>query len=310
MDKSMELSDPENHIKQFKIFDSGISSDPLDEIIHLLQLIAPSADTKLIVTTHRDIADIFSGYYPGYRENNNKYHNLRHTFAVALATIRVFHGLMAKGQSFSSRTILKGMLSAYFHDTGLLLRSFDTAENGAEYTRDHETRSINALANYLKSCKLDDEIRIDCSSIIRSTNIELDFQSIPFNSPEVKLVGQIVGTADILAQMADRYYLEQLPHLYQERRDGGVLDHVSAFELMKETTSFYHNIIIERLETVLGDVAHAMRAHFKRRWNLDRNLYKENINSNIDYLQKVVNKCHTHPENIFLYLQRRPPRTK
>lgn len=306
----MELSDPENHIQQFKLFDSGISSNPLDEIIQLLQLIAPSADKKLIVTTHRDITDIFSGYYPGYKENKNKYHNLRHTFAVALATIRIFHGLMVQGQSVSSRTILKGMLSAYFHDTGLLLRSFDTAENGAEYTRDHETRSINALANYLKSCKLDDEIRIDCSSIIRSTNIELDFQSIQFDSPEVKLVGQIVGTADILAQMADRYYLEQLPHLYQERRDGGVLDHVSAFELMKETASFYNNVIIERLETVLGDVAQAMRAHFKQRWNLDRNLYKENIKSNIDYLQKVVNKCHTHPENIYLYLQRRPPRTK
>ena len=306
----MELSDPENHIQQFKLFDSGISSNPLDEIIQLLQLIAPSADKKLIVTTHRDITDIFSGYYPGYKENKNKYHNLRHTFAVALATIRIFHGLMVQGQSVSSRTILKGMLSAYFHDTGLLLRSFDTAENGAEYTRDHETRSINALANYLKSCKLDDEIRIDCSSIIRSTNIELDFQSIQFDSPEVKLVGQIVGTADILAQMADRYYLEQLPHLYQERRDGGVLDHFSAFELMKETASFYNNVIIERLETVLGDVAQAMRAHFKQRWNLDRNLYKENIKSNIDYLQKVVNKCHTHPENIYLYLQRRPPRTK
>lgn len=306
----MELSDPENHIQQFRIFDSGISSDPLDEIVHLLQLIAPSADKQLIITAHRDIADMFNGCYPGYRENNNKYHNLRHTFAVALAAARVFHGLTVQGQTFSSGAVLKGMLSAYFHDTGLLLRPFDTAENGAEYTRGHEARSITALAHYLESWHLDTDIKSDCSSIIRCTNIELDVQSIQFNSPEAKLVGQIVGTADILAQMADRYYIEQLPHLYQERKVGGVLDHLSAFELMKETASFYHAVIIERLEKVLGDAARAMRTHFKQRWNLDRDLYKENIKANINYLQKVVNQCHAHPEEISLYLKRRPPQTR
>ncbi len=42
----MELSDPENHIQQFRIFDSGISADPLDEIVHLLQLIDPSTDIR------------------------------------------------------------------------------------------------------------------------------------------------------------------------------------------------------------------------------------------------------------------------
>jgi hypothetical protein len=64
-DESMELSDPENHIQQFRIFDSGISADPLDEIVHLLQLIDPSTGIQLITAAHRDVADIFSGCYPG-----------------------------------------------------------------------------------------------------------------------------------------------------------------------------------------------------------------------------------------------------
>jgi hypothetical protein len=308
--KLMEFPDPENDIHLFRIFDSGISPDPLDEIVHLVKLIAPSADKKLIINSHRDIQDIFSGYFPGFRQNMNKYHDLRHTYAVALATARLFHGTLIQGQTFSNLAILKGMLSAYFHDTGLLLRSFDTAENGAEYTRYHETRSIDVLENYLKSWNLDDEIRVDCSSIIRCTNIEFDFESTEFSSPEIKRVAQIVGTADLLAQMADRYYLEQLPHLYQERKAGGVLDHLSAFELMRETTSFYHNVIMKRLETVLGDAAHAMKDHFRQRWNLNRDLYKENIKANIDYLQKVVDRCHAHPEDIFIYLRRRPPLTE
>ncbi len=305
----MVSPDPETNFQLFRIFDSGVSADPLDEIVHLIQLTAASTNIRQISSIHHDIQNIFRGNHPGFKENSNKYHDLRHTYAVALATIRLFHGLSLQGKIFSPETVLKGMLSAYFHDTGLLLRSFDTAENGAEYTRCHETRSIDMLASYLEFSKLDYHLWTDCNAIIRGTNIDLDFQSIDFSSTEIKLIAQIVGTADILAQMADRYYLEQLPHLYQERRAGGVIDHQSAFELMRETESFYHNVITRRLEHVLEDRAPAMRGHFKQRWNLDRDLYKENIKANINYLQKVVSKCHHRPEEIFIYLQRRPPGT-
>jgi len=303
----MLISSPETDFQLFRIFDTGISADPLDEIIHLIELVDHSTNAKLISSIHHDIKNIFKGNYPGFKENSNKYHNLRHTYAVALATIRLFHGLTLHGHTFSPATLLKGMLSAYFHDTGLLLRSFDTAENGAEYTRCHENRSIDMLANYLEFSHLDDHLWTDCSAIIRGTNIELDFQSLDFSAPEIKLIGQIVGTADILAQMADRYYLEQLPHLYQERRAGGVMEHLSAFELMRETESFFHDVIVRRLEIELGNRAPAMRAHFRQRWNIDRDLYREKIEANISYLLQVVNKCHQHPEDISKYLQRRPP---
>ena len=310
MQKSSTFPDPENNVHLFRIFESGASSDPLDEIVHLVHTIAPSISTSLLSTVHWDIEGIFSGYNPEFRENRNKYHNLRHTCAVVLATVRLFHGLTAEGRQFSSAAVLKGLLSAYFHDTGLLLKSSDSGENGAVFTRWHEKRSIDALSRYLKTSRLDDELLQDCSSIIRGTTIDFDFHSIPFSSPEIELVAQIVSTADILAQMADRYYIEQLPHLYQEHRDGGVFDHESVFELMKESTAFYRNVIKKRLETTLGNTARAMRAHFRERWNLDRDFYNENLTANINYLQMVVSKCRAHPKNIFIYLQRRPPRMK
>ena len=310
MRNSSQFPDPENNVQLFRIFESGTSSDPLDEIAHLVLTIAPSINRSLLSTIHWDIEGIFSGYNPEFRENRNKYHNLRHTYAVVLATVRLFHGLTIEGRQFSSTAVLKGLLSAYFHDTGLLLKSSDSGENGAAYTRCHEKRSIDALSRYLKSANLTDDLQKDCSSIIRGTTIDFDFHSIQFSSPEIKLVAQVVSTADILAQMADRYYIEQLPHLYQEHRDGGLFDHESVFALMQETTAFYRNVIKKRLETALGNTAGAMRAHFRERWNLDRDFYNENLTANITYLQMVVSKCRAHPENIFLYLQRRPPRMK
>ena len=310
MHKSSPFPDPENNVHLFRIFESGASADPLDEIAHLVQSIAPSLNRGLLSTIHWDIEGIFSGYNPEFRENRNKYHNLRHTYAVVLATVRLFHGLTAEGRQFSSTAVLKGLLSAYFHDTGLLLKSSDSGENGAAFARCHEKRSISALTRYLKTSNLDNDLRKDCSAIIRGTTIDFDFHSIQFSSPEIKLVAQIVSTADILAQMADRYYIEQLPHLYQEHRDGGVFDHESVFELMKDTTAFYRDVIKKRLETTLGNTARAMRAHFRERWNLDRDFYNENLTANITYLQMVVSKCRAHPKNIFIYLQRRPPRMK
>ncbi len=158
MQKSSTFPDPENNVHLFRIFESGASSDPLDEIVHLVETLAPSISKSLLITIHWDIEGIFSGYDPEFRENRNKYHDLRHTYAVVLATLRLFHGLTAEGREFSSSAVLKGLLSAYFHDTGLLLKLSDSAENGAAFTRCHEQRSIDALSRYLKTSDLDNDI--------------------------------------------------------------------------------------------------------------------------------------------------------
>jgi len=305
-DTLMNLTEQDTTFRLHRIFESGATVDPIDEIITLIEQINPSVDQDVIVTFHHDIQDIFSGYYPGFRENGNKYHNLRHTFGVVLAATRLFHGLTLEGLSFSEDIVVKGILSSYFHDTGLLLRSFDTADTGAEFTQYHEARSISSLFKYLESYNFDDVMRLDCASIIRCTNLTLDIDAIEFSSPEIKLAGHILGTADILAQMADRYYLEQLPFLFQEHRAGGLHHYETAFELMKDTNQFYHHFIVERLRAILGNVVRAMRIHFRQRWNIDRDLYTENIERNIAYLHKVIANCQ-NLEELSRYLRRRPP---
>ncbi len=301
----MKLSGQNKTFRLHRIFESGATPEPIDEILALVALINPEVDQHLVETFHRDIQDIFSGYYPGFRENGNKYHNLRHTYGVVLATARLFHGLTLEGHRFSADIVIKGLLSAYFHDTGLLLRSFDTADTGAEFTQYHEARSISSLFKYLESHSFDDTTRIDCASMIRCTNLSLDIAFIEFSRPEIKCGGQILGTADILAQMADRYYLEQLPFLFQEHRAGGLNHYDSAFDLMNDTTHF-HQVISERLRKELGNVARAMRTHFKQRWRIDKDLYEENINNNISYLSAVIQTCNDI-DGLSTHLRRRPP---
>lgn len=306
LNDSIALPEQQTIFCRHRIFESGATSDPLDEILTLAERISPTIDLDVIITFHNDIQDIFSGYYPGFRENGNRYHNLRHTYNVVLATTRLFHGLILEGYALSRDIIVKGILSSYFHDTGLLLRSFDTADTGAEFTQYHEARSISSLFKYLESYNYDDATRLDCASMIRCTNLALDINSIEFSSVDIKLAGQVLGTADVLAQMADRYYLELLPDLFQEHRAGGLQHYESAFELMKNTTNFYHKFISHRLRNILGNVDRVMRIHFRDRWQIDKDLYKENIENNIRYLEKVIQGC-DDLEGLSGSLRRRPP---
>ena len=122
------------------------------------------------------------------------------------------------------------------------------------------------------------------------------------------MVGQVVGSADILAQMADRYYLECLPRLFHEQHTGGVSRHTSALELMRATHSFYHEVVLPRLNITFSRIATAMQTHFRLRHNIDRNLYFDSIERNIGYLESVIDKC-ADLDCFDQYLKRKPPAT-
>ncbi len=264
------------------IFETGATDDPLDEILYLAQEIHDDIDINLIKRVHGHIIRAFIGGDPEFKASNTEYHNLRHTCSVVLATARILHGLTINGQQFSPRTAEQSLISAYFHDTGLLLKAHDSTELGARYTKNHEKRSIRFLSSFLHEQNASKEFSDNCSLIITATNLDQDINQIDFPSQEVETAAWVMASADILGQMADRYYLEQLPMLYRERRIGGVNNHRSVAELMQQTTDFYNKDIVYRLEVTFKDVAQVMRIHFKQRWDVDRDLYKENIQKNIE----------------------------
>jgi len=290
-----------------KIFEGGITGNPLDEIVSLSSAICPDANQSLIRDTYNDMTAFFSGSHPFFQKNTLQYHNLRHTQLVALATARLFHGLHCNHIDINSETLTKGLLSAYFHDTGMLLLEGDRAKSGTEYIADHEERSILFLQRYAALKGLDENILKDCATIIHYTNLSLDPTTLGRHSHETQLAGQVVGSADILAQMADRYYLEALPMLHEELKADKTYKHASALDLMIHTASFYHNIILNRLILTFSNTSRSMRIHFRERYQIDRDLYTENINKNIAYLEKIIEECKSEMSSMQKFLKRKPP---
>lgn len=291
-----------------KLFESGYTDDPMDEILAVLTLMAPGFEKGPLIELHREIGLIFGGDHPDYRQSNTKYHNLGHTYGVVLATVRLFHGLACKGWPVSEDTLAKALYSAYFHDCGLLLKNFEDAATGATYTIGHERRSVFFLADYLKDKKFPVSFISDCSIIIQCTNLGIDPDSLFFPSAEMQLASFAVGSADILAQMADRYYLERLPSLFQEYQEGGVVHYDSARELMEQTSMFYREVVVDRLSRLFGNLTKFMRVHFRERWGVDRNLYLDNMKKNVRYIQLIVESSdHSTEEYLQQYLRRTPP---
>lgn len=291
-----------------RIFEGGTDANPLEEMQAILAAIIPDCPETFLVRIHNYMNGIFAGKISGFRESQVKYHDLRHTRNVALASLRLFHGLHCDGITLPADVILLGMICAYFHDTGMLLTVRDSAASGAAYLKDHEERSIVFIRQYLHEHGYPTAYIDNCGSIISCTNLTTAPENLTFESEEIEIAGYVLGTADILAQMADRYYLESLPLLYREQQDAGIHQHRSSLALMRKTTTFYHEVIERRLFNDFKGTGRFMRTHFRERWQLDRDLYMDFIEKNINYLEDVLRWHDNGQGDLQLYLRRRQPK--
>ena len=280
-----------NNIRLYDLTNINSSSETFAEIKNILLQIDPSFSFSLVENIFIDIILLFNGKFPGYRASNTKYHNLEHTCAVALATTRLMHGLHVQGHALSSRIIQLGLIGALFHDTGLIQTDDEEEGTGAQYTIGHEERSIALMEKYLSGKDFSADDILDCSHIITCTKLSLLLNEIPFNSEETKVMGKVLGSADLIAQMADRNYLEKLPLLFLEFKEAGMAGFETPLELFKNTEEFYHSVARTRLSEELGNVASAALYHFRSRWEIDRDLYAESIENNIKYMKKTAEDC-------------------
>ena len=290
------------------LFEGNLNGSHLEEILLLAEKICPSIDLGLIREIYNDLISFFSGLSPHFQRNTLPYHNLRHSQMVVLASARLFHGLHCNHVHISPDTLFKGLLAACFHDTGMLLQEGDPTSSGVKYIANHEARSILFLRNYVVSKGFGDDVSRDCATIINYTDLESDPTTFAYHPHEIQLAGQVIGSADILAQMADRYYLECLPLLFSEQETGGTNQHGSALELMEHTAIFYQDVVLKRLIITFSNTSKAMQTHFREMYKIDRNLYLENIDKNIIYLKKIISKC-GDIDCLEKHLKRMPPTT-
>ena len=271
-----------------ELTDTNSPAETLAEIKNILLLIDPSLDTSPIEKVFEDIVRLFNGEFPGYKANNTKYHNLEHTCSSTLASARLIHGLHVQGQVFSPRLVQLCLIGTLFHDTGLIQTEEEMEGTGAQHTMGHEDRSIALMGKYLTEKVYAQEDIRDCGHMIKCTELFFPMGDIPFNSEEVRTMGKVVGTADLVAQMADRNYQEKLPLLFMEFQEAKVQGFETPLELFSKTEEFYRKVARKRFTGVLGGVSSAALYHFRERWGIDKNLYEEAMKYNIRRMKETV----------------------
>ena len=276
----------------------------LEEIQHIASMITADFDHAVLEQVHGDIIRLFQGDYQGYKASNTRYHDLEHTESVALAQARILHGLVLQGHKISPQYICLGIIGALFHDTGLILTSDEQEGSGAKYTIGHEERSIRLMRDYLTEKGFPPADIEACTQMINCTILNQSPAELIFSNSEVEIVGKALGSADLLAQMADRNYLAKLPRLFEEFEEGGVPGYDSAIELLEKTEEFYHSVAQRRIEEDLGGVASAVRFHFAVRFGIDRDLYSESIDRNLSHLRHARHECGGEDECFHQFIEK------
>src|SRR6185503_3800686 len=246
--------------------------DPIrvrDAIASLYAARYPGIDVSPLERAFTDFAALFEGNYPGYLACDTLYHDMRHTLDMSLAMARLIEGhdrQCAEGERLGARRATLGVLIALFHDSGYLKRSSEAhVENGAVFTKVHVSRSADFVASYLPVLGFAEEART-AARLVHFTGYEMEIDDIRVDDPKDRLLGCMVGTADLIGQMSDRMYLEKCREfLYKEFVWGSIardkladgrelVRYASPDDLMLKTPGFYEYVARTRMNSKLGGV--------------------------------------------------------
>ena len=208
----------------------------------------------------------------GYHGVDTVYHDRQHTLDITLALARLMVGYerqQEEANRLGGARAIVGLVTGLFHDVGYLRRTDDTeSRNGAEFTRTHVSRGARFLEEYLPVIGFGAWVPV-ATEIIHFTGYEVPFARIDAQvaDPRDIIVGHLLGTADMIAQMADRCYLEKCrDRLYAEFVLGGValpftegnpqVKYASGLDLLRQTPEFVAEVRAKRLD---GDFQAAYR---------------------------------------------------
>jgi hypothetical protein len=271
----------------------------------------PGMPLRMLRQAFEDFDNLFRGRTPGYLGCDTVYHDIQHTLDMTLALARLIEGhelsVDAASRLGAPRAIL-GIICSLFHDSGYIRHSSDERNrNGAEFTRSHVTRSAQFLDRYLNQVGLGAAAGI-ARQVVHYTGYEVRLDQIHVVAEKDRKLGHLMGTADLLAQMSDRCYLEKCrDRLYPEFVLGGVAmwrdpsgrvitRYRSGLDLLRQTPAFFRQVCEPRLERSFGGAYRYMDAVFE-----GRNPYMIAIERNLFYLERVLEG------ERWPLLRRRPP---
>ena len=158
-----------------------------------------------------DFQRLFNGEYPGYYGCDTVYHDIQHTLDMTLANARLIAGFEMSNpirDQLGPRRAVVALVTSLFHDAGYIRRHDDDEfSNGAEVTSFHVSRSARFLENYMPQIGFAD-FAATAAQIVHFSGYEVRPEQIRVAEPKDRRLGHLLGTADLMAQMADRCYLE------------------------------------------------------------------------------------------------------
>lgn len=272
-----------------------------DAVVGIYAARYPGEDFTPLARAFDDVHALFQGRFPGYLPCDTLYHDMRHTLDMTLAMARLVDGYDRAhpvADRLGSRRAMLGAIVALLHDSGYMKRTSEAnVANGAEFTKVHVSRSADFLLQYLPRVGFNAESGV-AAQLVHFTGYELEIEDIRVDNPQDRILGCMVGTADLIGQMSDRMYLEKCrDFLYQEFVVGGVarealpdgrqiVRYSSGEDLIYKTPGFCEYVARDRINRKLGAVDRYAASHFD-----GPNLYTSEIQHNIDYLQSAIEQA-------------------
>lgn len=305
------MPDLEKRRSDFDVTNRVRISDPravFSAVAELLNTLYPGVKLGPLQDAFDTFTKLYAGTLPGYYGCDTWYHDAQHSLDCALAMMRLVDGHdrdLPETRRFGERRAVLGAIMALFHDAGYIRKRGDKAENGAEFTLNHVRRSGEFLADYLPGIGFEDEVDL-AREIVHFTGYEVALEKIEVSDPKDRLLGYMLGTADILAQTADRCYLEKCrDFLYHEFEICGLAGtgtaggpkpiYNSPEDLMLKSPDFNQKLREERLDGYFEHCHRYLDKHFG-----GVNLYMATIDRHMNLLDQLIR------ENRPLDLRRRP----
>lgn len=290
--------------------------DNADSVLSAVSTIFRSAfgrfNQEALKLAFNDCERLFEGDYPTYLPCDTLYHDKQHSLDMTLALARLINGherCAAKDERIGADRAVVAIITALYHDSGYIRHERDHRHfNGAEYTPIHVSRSADFLKRYLHKINLGKYAQI-AANMVHYTGYEVALESIRLPDEKWHLLGHMLGTADLIAQMSDRCYLEKCrDRLYPEFVLGGLATSIDASgnvieiyqsgeDLLRKTPAFFEHEVEKRLNVIFHKVYDYEIAHFD-----GERFYIKGLGQNQAYLKKVLEA------DDFSMLRRNPPK--
>src|ERR1700678_4260662 len=258
----------------------------------------PGESFDRVAVAFDEFDKLFTGRMPGYHGVDTVYHDRQHSLDMTLAMARLLVGherSVEPHMRFGAERAVMGLVTSLFHDAGYIREFGDRQHcNGAEFTLYHVTRSARFLARFLPSIGMENWVPVS-TRIVHFTGYEIKLDQIQLTDARDRKLGHMLGTADLIAQMADRCYLEKCrDRLYPEFVLGGVaaspgsdgtmqVRYSSGLDLLRQTPRFVRETRTIRLDGEFERSYQFLEPMFE-----GKNPYLDAIDRNVDYLQRIL----------------------